>query len=74
MFCGRGNYTFHFETKEDQDLIFRNGPYFMDTRVLYLNIWMPDFDPKRDIANVVPIQVRLSHLSSTIEQTIQLKP
>jgi len=25
-FCGRGYYTFHFETKEDQDIICRNGP------------------------------------------------
>lgn len=25
-FCGKGYYTFHFETKADEDLIFRNGP------------------------------------------------
>lgn len=25
-FCGRGYYTFYFETKEDKHLIFRNGP------------------------------------------------
>jgi len=36
-FCGRGYDTFHFETKEDHDFIFRNGPYFMDMRGLYLN-------------------------------------
>lgn len=59
-FCGRGYYTFHFETKEDRDLIF--GPYFMDTRGLYLNRWTPDFDPKMDIPNVFPVWVRLPHL------------
>jgi len=60
-FCGRGYYTFHFETKEDQDLIFRNGPYFMDTRGSYLNRWMPNFNPKMDVANAVPVWVRLPH-------------
>jgi len=61
-FCGRGYFTFHFETKEDKDLIFRNGPYFMDSRGLYLNKWTPDFDPELDIPNVVPVWVRLPHL------------
>jgi len=37
-FCGRGYYTFLFETKEDWNLIFINGPYFMDLRGLYINI------------------------------------
>lgn len=36
-FCGTSYYTFLFETKEDRNLIFRNGPYFMDSRGLYLN-------------------------------------
>jgi len=36
-FCGRGYYTFLFESKEDRDLIFRNDPYFMDSKGLYLN-------------------------------------
>jgi hypothetical protein len=36
-FCGRGFFTFLFESVEDRNLIFRNGPYFMDTRGLYLN-------------------------------------
>jgi len=44
-FCGRGYYTFLFESKEDRDLIFRNGPYFMDSRGIYLNRWTLDFDP-----------------------------
>ena len=61
-FCGRGYYTFHFETKEDKDLIFRNAPYFMDSRGLYLNKWTPDFDPELDIPNVVPVWVWLPHL------------
>ena len=61
-FCGRGYFTFHFETKEDKDLIFRNGPYFMDSRGLYLNKWTPDFDPELDIPNAIPVWVRLPHL------------
>eukprot|EP00253_Pinus_taeda_P010744 PITA_10744 len=61
-FCGKGYYTFHFETKEDKDLIFRNRPYFMDSRGLYLNKWTPDFDPELDIPNAVPVWVRLPHL------------
>jgi len=62
IFCRRGYYTFLFETKEDQNLIFRNGPYFMDSRGLSLNRWSPDFDPEMDIPNVVPVWVRLPHL------------
>jgi len=61
-FCGRCYYTFHFETKENRDLIFRNGPYVMDTRGLYLNRWMPDFNTEMDVPNVVPVWVRLPHL------------
>jgi len=61
-FCGRGYYTFLFESKEDKNLIFRNGPYFMDTRRLYLNRWTPDFDPEMDIPNALPVWVRLPHL------------
>lgn len=61
-FYGRGFYTFLFESKEDRNLIFRNGPYFMDSRGLYLNKWSPDFDPEMDIPNAVPVWVRLPHL------------
>lgn len=61
-FCGKGYYTFHFESNEDKDLIFRNGPYFMDSRGLYLNKWIPNFDTKLDIPSVVPVWVRLPHL------------
>lgn len=61
-FCGRGYFTFLFESKEDKLLIFRNGPYFMDTRGLYLNRWTPDFDPEMDIPSAVPVWVRLPHL------------
>ena len=42
---GRGYFLFDFESKDDKDLIFRNGPYFMGPQGLYLNGWTPDFDP-----------------------------
>jgi len=61
-FCGRGFFTFLFESVEDRNLIFRNGPYFMDTRGLYLNRWSPDFDPEMDVPSAVPVWVRLPHL------------
>lgn len=61
-FCGKGYFTFHFKSKEDKDFIFRNGPYFMDSRGLYLNKWTPDFDPELDVPSVVPVWVRLPHL------------
>jgi len=59
---GRGYYVFVFDSPEDQDLIFRNGPYFMGPQGLYLNKWMPDFDPSQDISSAVPVWVRLPHL------------
>ena len=61
-FCGRGFYTFLFESKEDRNLIFRNGPYFMDSRGLYLNRWTPDFDPEMDVPNAVLVWVCFPHL------------
>ena len=61
-FYGNGYYTFHFEIRADKDLIFRNGPYFMDSGGLYLNKWTPDFDPELDVPSAVPVWVRLLHL------------
>ena len=57
---GRG--YFLFESKEDKDLIFRNGPYFMGPQGLYLNGWTPDFDPEADIPKAVPVWVKLPNL------------
>eukprot|EP00253_Pinus_taeda_P024612 PITA_24612 len=48
--------------KEDKDLIFRNGPYFMGPQGLYLNKWTPDFDPTVDVPSAVPLWVRLPNL------------
>jgi len=59
---GRGFYIFEFSSKEDKDLIFRNGPYFMGSQGLYLNRWTPDFDPFVDTPKEVPVWVRLPGL------------
>jgi hypothetical protein len=61
-FLGRGYFLFEFNTKEDKDLIFRNGPYFMGPQGLYLNKWTPDFDPAVDVPTTVPVWVRLPNL------------
>jgi hypothetical protein len=61
-FCGRGFFTFLFEEKEDRDLIFRSGPYFMGARGLYLNRWTLDFNPENDIPSTVLVWVRLPFL------------
>ena len=52
---GRGFYIFEFISKEDRDLIFRIGPYFMGSQGLYLNRWSPDFDPTVDVPKKVPV-------------------
>ena len=36
---------FVFESTDDRDLIFRNGPYFMAPQGLYLNKCTHEFDP-----------------------------
>jgi hypothetical protein len=46
--------VFLFEVKEDKDLIFRSGPYFMDSRGMYLNRRMLDFIPENDISVIRP--------------------
>lgn len=61
-FLGRGYFLFEFSEKEDKDLIFRNGPYFMGPQGLYLNKWTPDFDPAMDVPSAVPVSVRLPNL------------
>jgi hypothetical protein len=61
-FCGKGFYVFLFENKADRDLIFRNGPYFMGSRGMYLNKWTPDFSPENDIPSAVPVWVRFPFL------------
>ena len=49
----RGYFLLDFEAKEDKELIFWNGPYFMGPQGLYLINWTLDFDPKADIPKVV---------------------
>ena len=62
IFCGKGYFAFIFEKKEDRDLIFRNGPYFMGPRGMYLNKWDLSFNPEKDIPKAVPVWVKLPHL------------
>ena len=49
FFVGKGYFVFVFESKQDKELIFRNGPYFMGPQGLHLNKWSPDFDPSQDV-------------------------
>ena len=62
IFCGKGYFAFIFEKKEDRDLIFKNGPYFMGPRGMYLNKWDLSFNPEKDIPKAVPVWVKLPHL------------
>ena len=57
-----GYFLFEFINKEDKDLIFRNGPYFMGSQGLYLNRWSPNFDPSVDLPKEVSVWVRLPNL------------
>jgi hypothetical protein len=60
FFCGRGFFTFLFEFKEDRDLIFHSGSYFLGARGMYLNKWTPDFSPENDVPSTVLVWVWLS--------------
>lgn len=61
-FLGRGFFLFEFSSKDDKELIFRNGPYFMGPQGLYLNKSTPNFDPAVDVPKSVSIWVRLPNL------------
>lgn len=61
-FLGQGYFLFEFVDKEEKELIFKNGPYFMGPQGLYLNKWSPDFDPAVDVPTAVPVWVKLSNL------------
>jgi hypothetical protein len=58
---GRGFFVFSFSRKEDRDLVFRSGPYFMGSRGLFLAPWTLDFNPGDEIT-AAPVWVRLPHL------------
>jgi hypothetical protein len=57
----RGFFLFLFSSKEERDLIFRLGPYFMGSKGMFLSHWTLDFDPDMEIS-VAPVWVRLPHL------------
>jgi len=59
--AGRGFFAFSFSRKEDRDLVFRSGPYFMGSRGLFLAPWTLDFNPEAEIT-AAPVWVRLPHL------------
>jgi hypothetical protein len=59
---GRGFYIFEFISKDDKDLIFRNGSYFMGTQGLYLNRWTLDFDLAVEVPKEVSVWERLPNL------------
>ena len=61
-FYGKGFFGFLFKNKDDRDLIFRSGPYFMGARGPYLNGWGLSFDPEKDVPSAVSVWVRLPHL------------
>lgn len=61
-FLGRGFFLFEFTSKDDKDLIFQNGPYFIGPQALYLNRWTSDFDPVVDVPTAVPRWVKLPNL------------
>jgi hypothetical protein len=58
---GRVFFVFSFLTKEDCDLVFRSGPYFMGSRGLFLAPWTIDFNPEVEIT-AAHVWVRLPHL------------
>ena len=60
---GRGFFLFEFITKEDRDLIFRSGTYFMGPQGLYLNRWTCDFDLTIDVPKAFLVWVRLPNMS-----------
>lgn len=60
--CGKGFFTFLFYFKEVKYLFFRNGPYFMGRRGLYLNKWSLDLDTRLDVPTSVLVWVNLLHL------------
>ena len=61
-FCARLFFAFLLEFKEDKHLIFKNIPYFMGPRGMFLNKSSLGFDPNLDVPSVVPMWVNLLHL------------
>ena len=61
-FCEKGYFVFLFKNKDDSNLIFRSGPYFMGLRGLYLNCWNLSFDLEKDVSSVMSVWVHLPHL------------
>jgi hypothetical protein len=57
----QGFFVFGFSRKEDCDLVFISGPYFMGSRGLFLGPWTLDFNLEAEIT-AAPVWGRLPHL------------
>lgn len=42
---GRGYFIFLFLNKEERDLVFRSGPFFMGSRGIFITPWTLSFNP-----------------------------
>ena len=59
--AGRGFFVFLFSNKEERDLVFHSGPFFMGSRGLFLAPWSLGFNPEAEIT-AAPVWVRLPNL------------
>ena len=59
--AGRGYFVFLLLNKEECDLVFRSGPFFMGSRGLFLAPWTLGFNLEAEIT-AAPVWVRLPHL------------
>ena len=67
----RGFFVFLFSNKEERDLVFHSGPFFMGLRGLFLAPWSLGFNPEAEIT-AAPAWVRLPNLPLHLWEKITL--
>jgi hypothetical protein len=59
LFFHKGFFTCLFEHKEDEDLIFHSGPYFLGVRGMHFNKWTLYFNPENNVPSTILVWVWL---------------
>ncbi|GJU36425.1 zinc knuckle CX2CX4HX4C containing protein [Tanacetum coccineum] len=55
-------FMFQFNTKEGMEKVMEDGPWLIRYKPLFLNIWTPNTDLKKDVIKSAPLWVKLHHV------------
>ncbi|GJR76090.1 zinc knuckle CX2CX4HX4C containing protein [Tanacetum coccineum] len=63
-------FMFQFNTKEGMEKVMEDGPWLIRFKPLFLNIWTPNTDLKKDVIKSAPLWVKLHHGRNTYARAL----